>query len=222
MVALSEIYQLDQHVTIYHDVIRLQIQVNNPVVPDIPQCLYDRKNEVKLSSERDGNRCRVHILLEIFGWDKVHNNRGCMWICLIDDDVILGQEDRRTILDHRQHFQLMRIAAIDTPLFFLLDYDILMQHLLGSLAIQLRRMHQLMLLGRVHVEVFDFCEVDGTEAALVDLVESEVREVMDVDVVEDHEVFVWVAVAWLGGHCDHRPDVFELLLLKDEVFLLLR
>lgn len=25
MVALSEIYQLDQHVTIYHDVIRLQI-----------------------------------------------------------------------------------------------------------------------------------------------------------------------------------------------------
>lgn len=55
MVALSEIYQLDQHVTIYHDVIRLQIQVNNPVVPDIPQCLYDRKNEVKLSGERDGS-----------------------------------------------------------------------------------------------------------------------------------------------------------------------
>lgn len=162
----------------------------------------------------------MHVLLEIFGWDEVHNNRRCMWICLIDDDVILGQEDRRTILDHRQHFQLMRIAAIDTPLFFLLDYHILMQHFFGSLAIQLRRMHQLMLLSRVHVEVLYLCEVDGTEAALVDLVEAEVREVMDVDVVEDHEVFVWVAVAWLGGHCYHSPDVFELLLLKDEVFLL--
>ena len=80
----------------------------------------------------------------------------------------------------------MRITAIDTSLFFLLDYDIFMQHFLCSLAIQLRRMHQLMFLGRVNVEVLYFCEVDGTETALVYLVQAEVREIMNVDMVEDH------------------------------------
>lgn len=142
-----------------------------------------------------------------------------MWICLVDNDIVLGEEYRRAILDHRQHFQLMRIAAIHTTLLLLLNYHILMQHLLGSLTIKLRRMHQLMLFGRVHIEVLDLSEVDGAEAALVDLVEAEARQIVDVDVVEDHEVLVWVAVAWLRRHCDHGPDVLELFLLKDEIFL---
>ena len=106
-----------------------------------------------------------------------------MWIRLIDNDIILRQEDRRTIFYHRQHFQLMRIATIHTSILLLLYYHILMQHLLCSLAIQLRRMHQFMLLGRVHVEIFYLSEIDSTKPALVYLVEAEIGQIVDVDVV---------------------------------------
>ena len=109
-----------------------------------------------------------------------------MWIRLVDYYIVLRQKDRRPILDHRKHLQLVRVATIHTPLFLLLDNDVLMQHLLGSLTIQLGRMHQLMFLRRVNVEVFDLCEEDGAKAALVDLVEAEVQQIVDVYVVEHH------------------------------------
>lgn len=61
MVALSEIYQLDQHVAIDHDIVGLQIQVNYPVISNVTQGLDDGEDEVKLSREGNGRGSRVQV-----------------------------------------------------------------------------------------------------------------------------------------------------------------
>ena len=88
MIGLSKIYQFDQHVAVYHYIVRFQVQMHDFIVPDVPQSLNDREDKVKLGDKRDRMRIISHVLLKIAERDIIHHYRVLIGVRLICNYVV--------------------------------------------------------------------------------------------------------------------------------------
>lgn len=208
MVGLPKIYEFDEEITVYHDVVGLEIEVSYAVISDVAQGLGDGEDEVELGEQGDGVAVGPEVLLEGFEGDEVHDHCLAEEAILVDSDVVLRQEDRQPVLYAFQYLIFVIVAAPLPAFRILLDDHVLMQR---GAALPLLLVQPLVTLGRVHVLIVNLRDVDLRESALVDLVVVRLVDVVDEDVVEHHVVLKWVFVTLLHRHCDHRPDVLQLL-----------
>ena len=220
MVGLAEIDELDEEVTVDHDVVGLEVEVDDAVVADVAQGLGDGEDEVELGEHGDGVAVGPEVLFEVLEGDEVHDHCLAEEAVLVDGDVVLRQEDRKPVLDALQDLYLMVAATPLAAICVLLDDDVLMQ---GRTALPVSLLVEpLMPLGGVDVFVVDLGDVYFGEAAFVDLVVVHLADVVDEDVVEHHVVLEGVFVALLHRHCDHCADVLQLLHRQVVILLLVR
>lgn len=120
-----------------------------------------------------------------------------------------------------QHLQLVTqpVTFIQLRLFF--HYHILVKDITLTLVIRIL-VEYLVAFGGKDIAVVYFGEKDLTEAALVNLIEMDIIDVMDVDVVQDDVVLAVIPTARLHRHRDHRPDELHFFMSKIEVFFSLR
>jgi hypothetical protein len=83
-------------------------------------------------------------------------------------------------------------------------------------------MHLFVIFAGVDVEVVYLCEEDGAEASGVDLAESETVHVLDVNVVQHHQVLERTIGLELYRRHQHPSHITALLVLQLEIPLLQR
>lgn len=63
------------------------------------------------------------------------------------------------------------------------------------------------------------CDEDGAEASRVDLLEAQIGQIVDVDMIEYHEILKGVFGLGLDGHGQHGSNVFLLFMLQLKIML---
>jgi hypothetical protein len=188
VVGLAEVDELEGEATVRHDVAGLEVEVRDLVLLEVAQRLPDHEHEVDLGVERERGAALLDVLAEVGVVDEVHQQVVLVGLVLLRQQVVLRQEHADPVLDALQDEGLVPHPALPArlrPLIVLpLDDDALPQQ---RLLLHLKVVEQSHAV-RAHVPVLDLGQVDGREAARLDLPELGLGELLaDLDVVE-HEV----------------------------------
>lgn len=99
MVGLPKIYEFDEEVTVDHDVVGFEIQMNYAVISDVTQGLGDGEDQVELGEHGDSVAVGPEVFFEVFEGDEVHDYCLAEEAFLVDSNIVLRQENRQPILD---------------------------------------------------------------------------------------------------------------------------
>lgn len=94
MIRLSEIDEFHEQVAVDHDIVRLQVQMNDLVVSEVPQGLDDGEHDREFGHEGDVLAVGLLKITEVVERDVVQNDAVGEGIGVVDGDVVLRQEYR--------------------------------------------------------------------------------------------------------------------------------
>lgn len=112
MVGLPEVDKFDQQMAEDHNVVGLQIQMNDPVVLQIPQSQNHRKEEIHLAEQGQRASIEAGVLLQSGEFDEIHHDTVAIGGYVINCHIVSGQKHRRAVFDVLQYLDFVGVAAV--------------------------------------------------------------------------------------------------------------